>query len=174
MVIIIFATIIYSNFSSVDNKETNIETEYQTKNDKVQGGEYTTSSTGNQEYQQSETQNQEVETQEEEETLEEQVELSTKHNVEIYINYEESTGLNYSDDAYVYLDNIEIGLVKNGESVVFTGTLDEGTHQLYLKRKATIRKYATNKIKFDVSKGNTVFSITAKENSISGLKISLN
>ena len=174
IIVIILAIMVYSNYFNDDNKETNsnIQTQEQIEyeNTQEEPDEQTVDTQANQ---QAEKEPEPPEVIEEKEAEEKQVEIPNVHNVEIYVNYVESTGLNYSDDAYVFLDDSEIGLVKNGESVVFTGSLEEGTHQIYLKRKSTIRKYNTNKIKFDVSKENTVFSITAKENSVSGLKISI-
>ena len=100
------------------------------------------------------------------------LETTNQYNVDIHINYIESTGLNYSDDAYVYLDDEEIGVIENGSKSVFNGSLEEGKHHIHLKRKTSIRKYNTNKVEFDVSSDRSVF-ITAEENSISGLRITL-
>lgn len=90
----------------------------------------------------------------------------------IHINYEESSGFNYKDDAKLFVDNIEIADVPYGSEDNYEVKLTEGTHTIYLKRNALFRKNSTNSIEINVSKDNTYISITAKENAISGLRIS--
>lgn len=60
--------------------------------------------------------------------------VGTTYTVIIHINYEESTGLNYRDDAKLYVDDIEVGDVPYGSDHNYEVTLTEGTHTIYLKK----------------------------------------
>ena len=93
------------------------------------------------------------------------------YTVIIHVNYKESLGFNYRDDAKLYVDDIEIGDVPYGSDSNYELTLTEGTHTIYLKRDALFRKYNTNLIEVDVLEENTYISIIAQENAISGLRI---
>lgn len=91
--------------------------------------------------------------------------------VTIHIKYKESSGLNYRDDAILYVDGNEISEVSYASEDDYEAFLTEGEHEIYLKRDALFRKGSTNKIVMDVSEDNTSISIIAEENTISGLTI---
>ncbi|MGN0735338.1 MAG: hypothetical protein ACI4LP_05895 [Anaerovoracaceae bacterium] len=93
--------------------------------------------------------------------------------VTIHIKYEESSGLNYRDDAKLFIDDKEIADVEYASETDYTVNLTNGEHEIYLKRDTLLRKNSTNKITVDVDENNKFISIIAKENAISGLKIEL-
>ena len=93
--------------------------------------------------------------------------------VTIFVDYKESTGLNFSDDVIVYCDGIALGRMRNGTDDHYEFMAWEGELEFYLQKDTILRKDKTNKIKLDVTKENRTFYIEAKENSITGLRIKL-
>ncbi len=93
--------------------------------------------------------------------------------VTIFVDYKESTGLNFSDDVIVYCDGVALGRMRNGTEEHYEFMAWEGELEFYLQKDTILRKDKTNKIELEVTKEDRTFYIEAKENAVTGLKIKL-
>mgnify|MGYP002627227659 CR=1 FL=1 len=93
--------------------------------------------------------------------------------IELDISYEEQSGLNYNDDAIVYLDDEEIGKVEYGSmNTVLNVKTSEGDHTLRLISDTTIRKNKSNKVTISVG-DETKFDLRIYQHAIWGLRLEM-
>ncbi|MCR5580560.1 MAG: hypothetical protein K6F66_03135 [Pseudobutyrivibrio sp.] len=93
--------------------------------------------------------------------------------VTLTFDYEKQSGLNYNDDAKVYVDDTEIGIVTYGTvGNVFVEDLTEGKHTLRLVSDTTLRTNKSNKVKIEVG-DSTDFKLIISQSSMWGLRLSL-
>ena len=93
--------------------------------------------------------------------------------IELDISYEEQSGLNYNDDAIVYLDDEEIGKVEYGAmNTVLKVETYEGNHTLSLISDTTIRKNKSNKVTITVG-DETKFDLRIYQHAIWGLRLEI-
>ena len=94
-----------------------------------------------------------------------------KRTVVIVIDYPKiDVSALYDDDVIVYVDKIEIGEVKFGDMGFFEVELTDGSHKIYVKNDALIRKYKSKKVKLSVSEKTDYFELEVKAGNWKGLK----
>ena len=93
--------------------------------------------------------------------------------VTLTFDYEKQKGLNYNDDAKVYIDNKEIGIVRYGTTgKVFKLDLSEGNHTIKLISDTVLRENKSNKVKINVGE-TTDFKLIISQSAIWGLRLAL-
>lgn len=88
----------------------------------------------------------------------------------IYLDYEESKGLNYKDDVCVYVDGEYVADLDYNDSKTIELFLDHGKHKIHVERDNLIRKGKSNKLSFKTSGGDS-FQIKVYESSLLGLRL---
>lgn len=88
----------------------------------------------------------------------------------INIDYEKGS-LAYNDDVIIYVDDVEIGEIEAGENISFEVILDQGKHEVQVKRDALLRRGKSNKYEFYIEYEFTEVNLHLKDESIGGLKL---
>lgn len=95
-----------------------------------------------------------------------------EHTVRILIDYERNS-FSYNDDAVIYIDDSEIGSISAGESNSFQITVEAGKHRIQAKGGTAIRHNNSLVIEFTIDETVKDVRFSLKDDSITGLTISL-
>lgn len=87
--------------------------------------------------------------------------------VKLILDYEK-TLFSTATSMNVYVDDIYLGKQEEGKKVEYTFSLEDGTHEFYLKNDGV---YSTKKLEFEVSEDDTEFNFGAKINLTFGVKV---
>ena len=93
--------------------------------------------------------------------------------VTIRVDYKRAEGLNYRDDAKLYIDGEEIASIEYASDEEYNVELLMGEHEIYLRTDSTFRKNKTNKITVNVTEDYTYIPVIATQNTVKGLTIEL-
>lgn len=96
----------------------------------------------------------------------------TECTVQILIDYERNS-FAYNDDATIYIDDIEIGCVSVGEIGSFQITTETGQHSIQAKGDTAIRHNNSSAVEFTIDDTTQDVRFELKDDSITGLTISL-
>lgn len=91
----------------------------------------------------------------------------------IEVKYPEVKGLNYNDDATLFLDGKKVGKLTQSEKTTFEVKCKPGHHKVYVQRNGLFGDKNTNKISFNVNSDPFSITIVVKEKSLGRVKISV-
>ena len=98
---------------------------------------------------------------------------STEYDVVLHFDYETQSGLNYNDNALVYVDDEQVGVVMYGETnTEFKTIMKEGKHKVRLVSDTKVRKNKSNKVTIKVA-STSDFTFKISQSSLTGLKLDL-
>lgn len=98
--------------------------------------------------------------------------ITTECTVQILIDYDRNS-FAYNDDATIYIDDIEIGGVSVGEIGSFQITTETGQHSIQAKGGTAIRHNNSSVVEFTIDDTTQDVRFELKDDSITGLTISL-
>lgn len=102
----------------------------------------------------------------------EKINSTLVYSIVIEINYEYES-LSYNDNADVYIDDGNIGVIKAGECKKYNLDVTGGEHKIWVEGGNSHRTNNSTKVAFKVDEDNTYFPYKLKDGSILGLSLSV-